>query len=126
MGRNRSEALHQQIHQQVEKEGSSTPSNSTEVSSTIIENVASRQFSSSFVTKQTIDQLNQTRVPQEQLRSSTFISEEIGKHSREGIRPLIIEKMGKQHIPVSKLQEELSQNNKRVRSDPRAQKKIVP
>ncbi|KAH0729472.1 hypothetical protein KY289_000660 [Solanum tuberosum] len=126
MGRNQSEALHQQIHQQVKKEGSSTPSNATEVLSTIIENVTSRQFSFSFVTEQTIDQLNQTRVPQEQLRSSAFISEEIGEHSREGISPLIIEKMGKQHIPVSKLQEALSQNNKRVRSDSRAQKKIVP
>lgn len=35
MGRNQSEALHQQIHQQVEKEGSSTPSNATEVSNRI-------------------------------------------------------------------------------------------
>ncbi|KAH0781000.1 hypothetical protein KY290_000598 [Solanum tuberosum] len=79
-----------------------------------------------YIRHNQIDQLNQTRVPQEQLRSSAFISEEIGEHSREGISPLIIEKMGKQHIPVSKLQEALSQNNKRVRSDSRAQKKIVP
>ncbi|KAK6802883.1 hypothetical protein RDI58_000667 [Solanum bulbocastanum] len=85
MGRNQSKALHQQIHQQVEKEVSSTPSNAIE-----------------------IDQLSQTRVPQEQLRSSTFILEEIDEHSREGIRPLIIEKMGKQYVPVSKLQEAFS------------------
>ncbi|XP_055835414.1 uncharacterized protein LOC129903920 isoform X1 [Solanum dulcamara] len=126
MGRNQSEASHQQIHQQVKKEGPSTTSNATEISSTIIENVASRQSSSSFVTKQAVHQLKQTRLPQEQLKSYTFILEEFGEHSREGTRSLIIQKMEKQYVLLSRLQEALSQNSKRVRSDPRAQKKFVP
>ncbi|XP_055835154.1 uncharacterized protein LOC129903629 [Solanum dulcamara] len=77
MGRNQSEASHQQIHQQVEKEGPSTTSNATEV-----------------------HQLKQTRLPQEQLKSSIIILEEFGEHSREGTRPLIIEKMEKQYLPL--------------------------
>ncbi|XP_055835415.1 uncharacterized protein LOC129903920 isoform X2 [Solanum dulcamara] len=103
MGRNQSEASHQQIHQQVKKEGPSTTSNATEV-----------------------HQLKQTRLPQEQLKSYTFILEEFGEHSREGTRSLIIQKMEKQYVLLSRLQEALSQNSKRVRSDPRAQKKFVP
>ncbi|KAK4359586.1 hypothetical protein RND71_021815 [Anisodus tanguticus] len=91
MGSIQSEVQHQQVYQQVEKERE-TPSNAVEVSSTIIENVASMQFSFSFVTEQIVNQPNQQWVSQEQLRNSAFILEEIGEHSREGTRPLIIEK----------------------------------
>ncbi|KAG5606947.1 hypothetical protein H5410_028439 [Solanum commersonii] len=41
-----------------------------------------------------VNQLNQPRVPNEKLRSSAFILEEIGEHSREVTRPLFIKRMG--------------------------------
>ncbi|KAK4342854.1 hypothetical protein RND71_038670 [Anisodus tanguticus] len=56
------------------------------VSSIIIESATSMQANSSFVTEQIVNQLKQPRVPQQQLRSSTFILEEIGERSREDIR----------------------------------------
>jgi len=60
------------------------------------------------------------------LRSSAFVLEETGDHSREGTRPLFIERMGKQYVPPSRLQEALSQSSKRLRSNPQAKKKNVP
>ncbi|MCD9559826.1 hypothetical protein HAX54_018129 [Datura stramonium] len=83
MGSNHSEVQQQQVHQQVQKEGLYTPSNAIEVSSTIIDNALSMQSSSSFITEQNVNQLNQPRVPREQLRSSAFILKEISEHSRE-------------------------------------------
>ncbi|XP_059301379.1 uncharacterized protein LOC132053387 isoform X1 [Lycium ferocissimum] len=103
MGSNHSEVQQQQVHQEVEKEGPSAPSNATEV-----------------------NQLNQPRVPQQQLRSSAFNLEEIGEHSREDTRSLFIERMGKQYVPPSRLQDALSQSSKRVGSGPRDKKKNVP
>ncbi|XP_059301387.1 uncharacterized protein LOC132053387 isoform X2 [Lycium ferocissimum] len=82
--------------------------------------------SSSFVTEQIVNQLNQPRVPQQQLRSSAFNLEEIGEHSREDTRSLFIERMGKQYVPPSRLQDALSQSSKRVGSGPRDKKKNVP
>ncbi|KAF3632680.1 putative rhamnogalacturonate lyase B-like [Capsicum annuum] len=102
MSRNQTEAQHQQMYQQVKKEGPSTPTNASEV-----------------------NQLNQARVRQEQLRHSEFILNEISEYSREGTRPIIIEKIGKQYVLLSKLLEALSQNSKGVRSGPRAKKKVV-
>ncbi|XP_060180806.1 uncharacterized protein LOC132610505 [Lycium barbarum] len=116
MGSNHSEVQQQQVHQEVEKEGPSAPGNATEVSSTIFESAASMHSNSSFVTEQIVNQLNQPKVPQQQLRSSAFILEEIGEHSREDTRSLFIERMGKQYVPLSRLQEALSQSSKRVRS----------
>jgi len=46
------------------------------------------------------------------LRSSAFILEDISDHFREGTRPLFIERMGKQYVPPSRLQEALSQSSK--------------
>ncbi|KAK6802828.1 hypothetical protein RDI58_000611 [Solanum bulbocastanum] len=94
-------------------------------SSTIIESATSMQ-SNSFIAEQIVNQLNQPRVPKEQLRSSAFILEEISEHSKEVTRPLFIKRMGTQYVPISKLQEVLSQSRKRVGSDPRAKKKNVP
>ncbi|KAG5589661.1 hypothetical protein H5410_040175 [Solanum commersonii] len=124
MGIIHSEVQQQQIHQQVGKEGPSTPNNATKDSSTIIESATLMQ-SNSFIAKQTVNQLNQPRVPKEQLRSSAFIIEEIGENSREVTRSLFIERMGTQYVPISKLQEVLSQSRKRVGSDPRAKKKNI-
>ncbi|KAH0655473.1 hypothetical protein KY285_030355 [Solanum tuberosum] len=85
------------------------------VSSTLTENMASIQSNSSFVTKQIARQLNQPRAqPQIPLRSSAFILEEINEHSRKGTRPYLIQRMGKQYVPLSSLQEALSQTSKRV------------
>ncbi|KAH0652801.1 hypothetical protein KY289_030479 [Solanum tuberosum] len=112
---NQSEVQQQQVHQKVRKEGSSTLNNETEVSSTLTENMASIQSNSSFVTKQIARQLNQPRAqPQIPLRSSAFILEEINEHSRKGTRPYLIQRMGKQYVPLSSLQEALSQTSKRV------------
>ncbi|KAH0669912.1 hypothetical protein KY285_024055 [Solanum tuberosum] len=105
MGSNHSEVQQQPVHKQVEKEVPSTLRNAA------IE----------------VNQLNkQPRVSQDQLRSSAFVLEETGDHSTEGTRPLFIERMGKQYVPPSRLQEALSQSSKRVGSNPRAKKKNVP
>ncbi|XP_059299220.1 uncharacterized protein LOC132051951 [Lycium ferocissimum] len=123
---NQSEFQQQQVHQEVRKEGPSTPSNATEVSSILIESLASVQFNSSFVVKQIANQLNQPRAqPQQPLRSSALILEEVGEHSGEGTRPHFIQRMGKQYVPLSSLQEALSQNRKRVGSGAHAKKKTV-
>ncbi|XP_060167418.1 uncharacterized protein LOC132598512 isoform X2 [Lycium barbarum] len=84
------------------------------------------QSSSLFVTEQIVNQINQPRVPQQQLKSSAFNLEEIGEHSREDTRSLFIERMGKQYVPPSILQDALSQSSKRVGSVPRDKKKNVP
>ncbi|KAG5620116.1 hypothetical protein H5410_005334, partial [Solanum commersonii] len=59
------------------------------------------------------NQLNKLpSISQDHLRSSAFILEDISDHSREGTRPLFIERMGKQYVPPSRLQEALSQSSK--------------
>ncbi|KAH0695950.1 hypothetical protein KY289_013432 [Solanum tuberosum] len=71
------------------------------------------QISFSFVTEQIDTQLNKLpSISQDHLRSSAFILENISDHSREGTRPLFIERMGKQYVPPSRLQEALSQSSK--------------
>ncbi|KAJ8538253.1 hypothetical protein K7X08_014793 [Anisodus acutangulus] len=113
MRSNQSEVQQQQVHQEVRKEGPSTLSNATQVSSIRTESMASVQSNSSFVAKQIDNQLNQPRAqPQQPLRSSAFILEEVGEHSGEGTRPRFIQRMGKQYVPLSSLQEALSQNSK--------------
>ncbi|KAH0709177.1 hypothetical protein KY284_010604 [Solanum tuberosum] len=121
------EVQQQQVHQEVSKEGSSTLNNETEVSSTLTKSMASVQSNSSFVTKQIASQLNQPRAqPQISLRSSAFILEEINEHSREGTRPHFIQRMGKLYVPLSSLQEVLSQTSKRVENRAYVKKKNVP